>query len=276
MEMTEAETTPVVAASSAPTATTAKASPPRNGPNSCPTVSRRSSAIPERSRIRPMNVKKGSARSVSLVTTPSTLCGSAWNSAGVSRPSSMPTNPNRMPLAARANATGYPRSRNTISVANMTGARLAARNAISAALRLVGPATPAAGGPPTFASASCASSSANSSSAVLPSPLRVGSGFSSIRKPTHLISCEMPAAIRRQKPTGMSSLTGQRTRPPELEEVSPVNQDSQNIGQASHMISAAAGNRKKTSPKISIRIWPRFDSFCARMSTRTWSFFVSA
>src|SRR5205814_7348336 len=59
IEMTDAATTPVVAASSAPTKITAYARPPRKGPNSCPIVSSRSSAMPLRSRISPMNVKKG-------------------------------------------------------------------------------------------------------------------------------------------------------------------------------------------------------------------------
>ncbi|KAG1250254.1 hypothetical protein G6F68_012901 [Rhizopus microsporus] len=46
---------------------------------------------------------------------PNTRCGSAWNSEELSRPSSMPTRPNRIPLAARANATGKPSNRKMIS-----------------------------------------------------------------------------------------------------------------------------------------------------------------
>src|SRR6218665_1519270 len=46
IEITDAATTPVVAASSAPTKTTASARPPRTGPNSCPIVYTTSSAIP--------------------------------------------------------------------------------------------------------------------------------------------------------------------------------------------------------------------------------------
>ena len=64
--ITEAATTPVVAASSAPTRITAKARPPRTGPNSWPMVSSRSSAMPDFSRMMPMKVKKGMASSVSL------------------------------------------------------------------------------------------------------------------------------------------------------------------------------------------------------------------
>ena len=106
IEITEAATTPVVAASSAPTKITAKARPPRKGPNSWPMVSSRSSAMPLRSRISPMKVKNGTASSVSLDITAQTRCGSAWNSEGCSNPSSMPMSPNRMPLAASEKATG--------------------------------------------------------------------------------------------------------------------------------------------------------------------------
>jgi len=68
--MTDAATTPVVAASSAPTSTAAKAKPPRTGPKSWPIVSSRSSAMRDRSRIRPMKVKNGIASSVSLYKIP--------------------------------------------------------------------------------------------------------------------------------------------------------------------------------------------------------------
>ena len=106
IEITEAATTPVVAASRAPTKITAKARPPRTGPNSWPMVSSRSSAMPLRSRIRPMKVKNGTASSVSFDITAHTRCGSAWNSAGDSRPSSTPMMPKKMPVAASAKATG--------------------------------------------------------------------------------------------------------------------------------------------------------------------------
>ena len=106
IEITLAATTPVVAASSAPTKITAYARPPRIGPKSCPIVSSRSSAIPDRSRISPMNVKNGIASSVSFDITPHSRSGMAPNSEGCSSPSSIPIRPNTMPLAASANATG--------------------------------------------------------------------------------------------------------------------------------------------------------------------------
>ncbi len=87
--------------------------------------------MPERSSTSPISVKNGTASSVSLAMMPNTRCGSAWNSAGVSRPSSMPISPYRMPLAASAKATGKPSSRNTTRVANMMGARLAMKKSIS-------------------------------------------------------------------------------------------------------------------------------------------------
>ena len=77
IEITEAATTPVVAASKAPTKITAYARPPRTGPNNWPMVSSRSSAIPLRSRMSPMNVKNGTASSVSLDMTPQMRSGSA-------------------------------------------------------------------------------------------------------------------------------------------------------------------------------------------------------
>ena len=60
----------VVAASMAPTRITAIATPPRMGPNSWPTVSSRSSAMPLRSRISPMSVKNGMASRVSFCMMP--------------------------------------------------------------------------------------------------------------------------------------------------------------------------------------------------------------
>jgi hypothetical protein len=82
MEMTDAATTPVVAASSAPTNITASARPPRSAPNTWPTVSSRSSAIPERCNRMPMKVKKGMARSVSFDMIPNSRNGSAWMISG--------------------------------------------------------------------------------------------------------------------------------------------------------------------------------------------------
>ena len=77
IEITAAATTPVVAASSAPTRMTAKARPPRTGPKTWPTVSSRSSAMPERSRMMPISVKNGIASSVSFCMMPKTRSGKA-------------------------------------------------------------------------------------------------------------------------------------------------------------------------------------------------------
>ena len=90
IEMTAAATTPVVAASSAPTRITATAKPPRIGPNTWPTVSSRSSAMPERSRMIPMNVKKGIASRVSFCMMPNTRCGSAWKRLAPNRSTDIP------------------------------------------------------------------------------------------------------------------------------------------------------------------------------------------
>src|SRR3569833_732301 len=130
IEMTDAATTPVVAASSAPTKITALATPPRIGPNFWPMVSSKSSAMPERSRIRPMKVKKGMASSVSLAMMPNRRFGSACSSSGCNRPSSIPTRPKNKPLAARAKATGKPDSRKITSAPNMIGAMFEIRNCV--------------------------------------------------------------------------------------------------------------------------------------------------
>ena len=70
IEITEAATTPVVAASMAPTTITAMATPPRMGPKSWPTVSSKSSAMPLLSNINPIKVKNGMASKVSFCITP--------------------------------------------------------------------------------------------------------------------------------------------------------------------------------------------------------------
>ena len=63
MATTLAPTTPVAAASSAPTNTTASASPPRIPPKSAPMVVSRSSASLDFSSMVPMKMKKGTASS---------------------------------------------------------------------------------------------------------------------------------------------------------------------------------------------------------------------
>ncbi len=53
-----------------------------------------------------MKVKNGTASSVSFDMIAHMRCGSAWNSVVCSRPSSIPPSPKKMPIAARAKATG--------------------------------------------------------------------------------------------------------------------------------------------------------------------------
>ena len=101
-----AATTPVVAASIAPTRMTAYARPPRIGPNSWPMVSSRSSAIPDRSRISPISVKNGTASRVSFCMMPKMRSGSACSRAGGMRPISTPTTPKKRPQAPSEKATG--------------------------------------------------------------------------------------------------------------------------------------------------------------------------
>ena len=83
--ITDAATMPVVAASSAPTKMTAKASPPRTPPNSWPMVSSRSSAMPDLSSTKPIRVKNGTANMVSLDMTPQMRSGRACKSDGCNK-----------------------------------------------------------------------------------------------------------------------------------------------------------------------------------------------
>src|SRR3990167_1716491 len=130
IEITDAATTPVVAASSAPTKITASARPPRMGPNSCPMVSSRSSAIPLRSNMSPMSVKNGMASKVSFCMMPKMRSGTACSRASGSTFNSMPMKAKNSPQAPRLKATGKPTSKKQMSPANMMGARLWVRNSM--------------------------------------------------------------------------------------------------------------------------------------------------
>ncbi|MCY1500238.1 hypothetical protein D9M68_342770 [compost metagenome] len=83
-----------------------------------------------------MKVKNGMASNVSFDITPQNRSGSALSSGqerlieSDSGASSTPMMKNSRPLAASEKATGYPKSRNTISDANMIGARFSAMNSI--------------------------------------------------------------------------------------------------------------------------------------------------
>src|SRR5690606_35621380 len=82
---------------------------------------------------------------------------------------------------------------------------------------------------------------------------------------------ETPAATSSANPTGISSLTGQRTSPPEFDDCSLVKYESTNIGQDSQRMSRQAGSRKNTTPMISIQTCVRRDSLEDNTSTRTCS-----
>src|SRR3990167_8118972 len=131
-EITEAATTPVVAASRAPTRITAMARPPRSGPKSWPMVSSKSSAMPLRSSTRPISVKNGMASKVSFCMMPNSRSGKACIRASGKTPSSTPTNPKNSPQAPRLKATGKPISRKMISPMNMMGAIFCVINSMNA------------------------------------------------------------------------------------------------------------------------------------------------
>ena len=127
MEITAAATTPVVAASRAPTKITAIATPPRTGPKTWPTVSSRSSAMPDFCKMMPMKVKNGIASSVSFCMMLKIRKGKAWNKEGGKMPASMPIKPKPKPQAASANATGKPVSSNVSRPPNMMGTKFCAK-----------------------------------------------------------------------------------------------------------------------------------------------------
>jgi hypothetical protein len=66
--ITVAPTIPVVAASNAPTKITEIPNPPGIGPNNCPIVTKRSSAILDFCNIIPININNGIAINVSVST----------------------------------------------------------------------------------------------------------------------------------------------------------------------------------------------------------------
>src|SRR5690625_2455173 len=195
IEITEAEITPVVAASMAPTRTTAMAKPPLMGPNNCPMVSSKSSAIPDRSSTKPIRVKKGTANKVSLEIMPYIRWGNAWNKAGCIKPNSMATKPYKIPTAASVKATGKPNNKKTIKLKNMIGARL---DAIKSNMD-----GPLADGDYFFCCSvvccsvtACAywaiSSAISSSERWRCSASAIGSGAMPIKNPIHLIKCDTP------------------------------------------------------------------------------------
>ena len=128
IEITAAATTPVVAASNAPTSTTATAKPPRTGPNTCATVSSSSSAMRLRSRIIPIKVKNGMANRVSLPMIPATRSGRAWNRTSGMSPNSIPKKPYARPVAASEKATGKPIIKKTSRPTKRTGTKLTCKN----------------------------------------------------------------------------------------------------------------------------------------------------
>src|SRR5438067_763283 len=84
-----------------------------------------------------------------------------------------------------------------------------------------------------------------------------GSGISPLRKAILLISSEMPCAKSRRNPRGTSRRTGQRTSPPALPEISPLTQALTNIGHDSHTMKPVMGSMKKIVPRMSIQVCVR-------------------
>ena len=192
MEITAAATTPVVAASSAPTRITAMATPPRTGPNTWPTVSSRSSAMPDRSRIIPMNVKKGMASSVSFCMMPKMRSGSAWNMAEGKMPASIPMKPKARPVAARPKATGKPVISRANSPKNIRGTNCCARKVVCIYFS-----------PASRRAVWASSSSSFFWSSDLDSSLLSTSGPLPVRNAMRLISSDTACIISKANPNGI-------------------------------------------------------------------------
>ena len=108
MAVTLAPTTPVAAASNAPTKTTPTASPPLNRPNRSPMVSSSCSASFDFSSTVPIKMKNGTARSVKFDIVPKVRSGSAKSSGMSKTPAADPISAKISAVPPNANATGYP------------------------------------------------------------------------------------------------------------------------------------------------------------------------
>ena len=106
MDTTLAPTTPVAAASSVPTRTTAKARPPRKRPNKAPMLRSRSSASRLFSSTAPIRMKLGSARSTWLPRMPITRSGKALSKPSSKMPPATPITAKMSALPPTLKATG--------------------------------------------------------------------------------------------------------------------------------------------------------------------------
>src|ERR1041384_6743372 len=192
IEITEAATTPVVAASKAPTKMTAKASPPRSGPNSWTTVSSRSSAIPLRERRvvghhRPhalrQRLEQRRREQAELDTQ------QAEENAGGSEREGDRIADEHYHDQGREHERGHVLDQESAHAMSPRSLRKA---------------------------------SARSSSSVGPSSFSVGSGMTPRRKAIRLISSETPCRISKKNPIGSISRPRQTVRPPALVEPSPL------------------------------------------------------
>ena len=90
-----------------------------------------------------------------------------------------------------------------------------------------------------------------------------------------LISSEMPCAASSVKPIGSRILTGQRSKPPALADISLILIDSAISGSDSQSTRTTIGSRKNSVPMMSITARPRGESLPESTSMRTCSFLRS-
>src|SRR5687768_3541971 len=86
---------------------------------------------------------------------------------------------------------------------------------------------------------------------------------------------ETPCSATSVKPSGTRNLTGQRSRPPALPDISLMLHDCMKKGQENHAITSIEGTRKTAVPTRSSHSLPRSERCVYRMSTRTCSFTLS-
>src|SRR3954462_1534717 len=91
-----------------------------------------------------------------------------------------------------------------------------------------------------------------------------------------LMISDTPCSAIREKATGISSRTGQRTSPPGSEEYSLMRNELASDGQLYQAMMIIAGSNAKTPPRMSIHASKRGGSLPAMASMRTWSLRLSA
>jgi len=93
------------------------------------------------------------------------------------------------------------------------------------------------------------------------------------QKSRRLTNSDRLCSNSRAKPTGISKYTGQRIKPPALDDISPETKACMNMGQDKAMLSMQNGIKASTMPPTSIQLRVRALRRLARKSIRTCALF---